>query len=672
MLAALERWYDFAMKRLRGSHSSGKLARKGLWLLLGAFLCWPVAGILCAQTSPDNVALQITRLKSPNVDLRRNAADALAKFGDARATEPLIAALGDADSQVRADAAVGLGELKSRAAVEPLIPLLNDPDENVSTSAAMALGKLQDPRAIAPLVASLSKTPAVSMPLLQFGSAAVEPLLAAVKSDDPVLRSSAISTLSFTHDPRAISAFTAALQDPDGGVRQLALLSLQTSNAPNFLEALRAILKDPDPATRAIALRASGELPSSESIPMAIAAMHDPDPSVRNAAAAYLKPAQTGDPQVAQSLIALVQDPDSSVSWSALNTLATSRDPKAIDAMLGFALGKNPKVDPGQAMGLLGKVQDPRAFELLVDTLESTDSRMAMIAAEQLGQLRDARAVPALASAARSKFPNLADNAIMSLGRIGPPAVDSLIGLLDSPELRNQSGLLNETINALANTHDPSAVQPLVAMLQTPYKGTPQPYGAAIVGGPDDPGPIRPLTYSALLSALSQFGDPRAIAPLIDYMRNGPVGRNLVPQELAALGPASIEPLIPLLHDANENTRRLAAEALSDIAMNQERVATQRKDMRPHDALVAAMGAHDTAIMAGAYPFYVSLGAPGTENDLVAALERFPNQGMAEYFLNCGSVPLEDAAIAWGQKLHYHITQQVYGIVWGQMPKPPE
>jgi len=76
--------------------------------------------------------------------------------------------------------------------------------------------------------------------------------------------------------------------------------------------------------------------------------------------------------------------------------------------------------------------------------------------------------------------------------------------------------------------------------------------------------------------------------------------------------------------------------------------------------------------VAGAYEFYVGLGAPGTENDLVAALERFPNQGMAEYFLNCGDVKLEDAAIAWGQEIHYHITQQVYGVVWGRRPQPPE
>ena len=635
-------------------------ARTGFYCFLTALLC---AANLCparAQTTSDNVTLQIARLKSPNVDLRRNAADALAKFADPRATQPLIAALADPDPQVRADSTVGLGILMSTQAVEPLIALLNDSDDTVSTSAVMALARLHDPRAIPPLVASLSKIQMASSALAQFGPAAVQPLLAALKSDDPAIRSGAIEALLLIRDPRAIPAFTAALADPDGPVRQLALLALQSANAPNYLQALRATLNNPDPSTRAIALRACGDLPTAESIQVAIAALHDPDPSVRNAAAVYLKPAQTSDPQVAQALIALVEDRDSSVSWSALNTLATSRAPSAVDAMLNFAQGKNPKIDPYQAMGVLGKVQDVRAFNLLLATLKSKDSRMAMIAAEQLGDPHNASAVPALAAAAKSGIPSVASTAITSLGKIGAPAVDALIGLL------NQPGLQQFVIGALANTKDPRAVPPLLAMLATPYRGTPQPYGAAIIQTADDPGPVRPMTYQALLSALGQLGDPRAIAPLIDYMQNGPVGRGLVPGELAAIGNASIQPLIPLLRDPNQNTRRLAAEALSDLAIKQS------KDARPSDALVAAMSAHDIAITAGAYQFYVSLGKPGTETDLVAALDRFPNQGMAEYFLNSGSAPLEDAAIAWGQKNHFHITQQVYGIAWGQMPKSAE
>ncbi len=325
---------------------------------------------MCAQ--------QIDRLKSPNVDLRRNAADALAKFGDPRATQPLIAALSDPDPQVRADAATGLDAARSPAGVDALIALINDPDETVSTSAIMALGKSQNPRAIAPLVASLSNFPTASSVLAQFGPAAVEPLLSAVKSDDLAVRGGAIEALLLANDSRAIPAFTAAINDPETGVRQLALFALQTLKAPNFPDVLRAALKDPDAAIRANALRASGQLPTAESIPSCDcrdARFRSQHPERR---CQYLTPAQTADPQVAALLIALVQDPDGSVSWGALNTLATSRNPIAIDAMLGFAQGKNPKVDPHLALAFLAKVQDPRFFKLLVDSLASSDIQSAM------------------------------------------------------------------------------------------------------------------------------------------------------------------------------------------------------------------------------------------------------------------------------------------------------
>ncbi len=503
------------------------VAHTGFNVSLTLLLCAATSCPTCAQAVPDNVTLQIARLKSPNVELRRYAADALAKFGDPRSVQPLIAALGDPDPQVRAVAAMGLGSVKSPAAVNALIPLLDDPDENVSEAAAGVLGTSKDPRAIAPLVTSLSKVYFASVALYQLGPAVVEPLIAAARDPDPNVRKRAVEALMLTHDPRAIPAVAAAISDPEAEVRQSALISLHILNAPNYPEALKEALNDPDASTRAMALRASGKLPNAESVPIVINALRDSDPSIRNAAATYLTPTQTADPQVAQALIALVQDPDSSVSWSAIQSLATSRDPKAIDAMLSFAQGKNPKVDPHQAIRLLGKIQDPRAYALLVQALQGTDQQTAMIAAEQLGDLHDARAVPALTAAAKSKFPAVASDALISLGKIGPPSVDALIGLL------NQPGLQNGAIGALANTHDPRAVPPLIALLQTPYKGTPQPYSAAISQAPDDPGPVRPLTYSAVLNALGELRDPRAVAPLIEYMKNGPVGRGIVPQELA-------------------------------------------------------------------------------------------------------------------------------------------
>ena len=68
--------------------------------------------------------------------MRVSAAGALGQLGDARAVEPLIAALADRDSAVRVSAAGALGQLGNAQAVEPLIAALADRDSDVRVSAA--------------------------------------------------------------------------------------------------------------------------------------------------------------------------------------------------------------------------------------------------------------------------------------------------------------------------------------------------------------------------------------------------------------------------------------------------------------------------------------------------------------------------------------------------------
>ena len=76
-------------------------------------------------------------------DVRRLAAGALGELGDARAVEPLIAALKDESEVVRWSAARTLGELGNARAVEPLKELLGDEDAAVRTAAAEALKRLR-------------------------------------------------------------------------------------------------------------------------------------------------------------------------------------------------------------------------------------------------------------------------------------------------------------------------------------------------------------------------------------------------------------------------------------------------------------------------------------------------------------------------------------------------
>ena len=74
-----------------------------------------------------------------------------------------------------------------------------------------------------------------------------------------------------------------------------------------------------------------------------------------------------------------------------------------------------------------------------------------------------------------------------------------------------------------------------------------------------------PFCYESVVRALAVSGDPRAIEPLIDYMRMGPFGRDSVPYSLAYFGHPAVAPLIVLLHDPNEKTRSLAAQTLTAI-----------------------------------------------------------------------------------------------------------
>jgi len=80
--------------------------------------------------------------------------EALGKLGDARAVEPLIAALRDGVWGVRSRAAEALGKIGNRRAVEPVIAALKDSDFSMWT-AAEALGALGDARAVESLIVGL-------------------------------------------------------------------------------------------------------------------------------------------------------------------------------------------------------------------------------------------------------------------------------------------------------------------------------------------------------------------------------------------------------------------------------------------------------------------------------------------------------------------------------------
>ena len=133
--------------------------------------------------------------------VRCNAIRALAKIKDARAVEPLIAQLQDADNMIRIEAAHALGALKDARAVEALIGVLGK-GFALSSASARALSRIGDARAVEPLINLLGDC-------YECG------------------REAAAEALGYLRDKRAVPPLLQVLHDNDHAMRKLAADALE-------------------------------------------------------------------------------------------------------------------------------------------------------------------------------------------------------------------------------------------------------------------------------------------------------------------------------------------------------------------------------------------------------------------------------------------------------------
>src|SRR5262249_28459643 len=99
---------------------------------------------------------QAERLKSSEIEERRDALMRLAAMHRAEACRVAIPALSDSEPIVRVTAAGALRSLPGDEAASSLLPLLNDRDEFVRREGAYALGHSRSRIAVAPLIERLN------------------------------------------------------------------------------------------------------------------------------------------------------------------------------------------------------------------------------------------------------------------------------------------------------------------------------------------------------------------------------------------------------------------------------------------------------------------------------------------------------------------------------------
>ncbi|HEY9502851.1 MAG TPA: HEAT repeat domain-containing protein, partial [Pyrinomonadaceae bacterium] len=131
-----------------------------------------------------------------------------------------IQKLSSNDPLERVTAACSLGELRAQEAIPALVKLLSDNTE-VQYSGCSGKNNWKD--------GSVPKTTPGEMAavaLTQIGSAAVEPLIGAIRSDSPIARANAAFAFGLLRDARTVEPLINATRDIDARVRAKAVWSL--------------------------------------------------------------------------------------------------------------------------------------------------------------------------------------------------------------------------------------------------------------------------------------------------------------------------------------------------------------------------------------------------------------------------------------------------------------
>ena len=259
----------------------------------------------------------------PDSLVRRTAAIAIGRIGDARGIELLVPLLADPDTTVRVSAVFALGLIGDTAGVAPIAERLAAPpvlDAASAGEAVTALARIGGTRA-AELIGAILQgraslavaDPGALVPIAareswRLGEAApVAELLPLIRAEDQEVRTSAVFALSRLRPAGAANALGDALNDPIHAVRSYAVRGFNRRFAessrlgPDGAAALIArLVDDPDIGVRIGALRALGALDTGRFVAQVLPRLDDGNLNVRVQAASAL--GDIGGPEASAAL----------------------------------------------------------------------------------------------------------------------------------------------------------------------------------------------------------------------------------------------------------------------------------------------------------------------------------------------------------------------------------
>ncbi len=311
------------------------------------------------------VSLLLNATRLPDDSIRQPAAEALAQVRGNRAVGTLIEALGDRDWLVRQKVIEALSYIPDGRAITALLQMVHDPEWRVRRAVVDALDHIKDSRIY-------------------------EPLQVLARDPDRWIRRATMQVCAALGDYWATDFLLQGLNDPEMIVRQATLIAMGRRRDPATTAAVITLLTDPSPILRNMAVRVLTQIGDPKVIePLSLLA-HDPVEAVRIETADAL--GDFGSEEGIDALEVLLRDGSTEVRQRAAQSLAhigTLRAAEALAAALTLPLAKAEAQAQLQTLG-------EQALRALLGTARASDPILRVAAAELLGQLGNAHAIPTL------------------------------------------------------------------------------------------------------------------------------------------------------------------------------------------------------------------------------------------------------------------------------------
>jgi HEAT repeat protein/cyclophilin family peptidyl-prolyl cis-trans isomerase len=369
----------------------------------------------------------ITRMNDTEPEVRQMCAFALGLIGDTRAAERLVFALADPEPLVKARAAEALGRVGGTRAGPALVKFIQDSqprESGVLTIRGDDPGSERDPwlglRLALFALVRLKDGPAAEQVLLASGRPRFDwwaatwtamrlehpplrPVLAAaVASKDPLSRALGARGLGALKDPTALELLVPLLRDPDEPVVVSALRALGAVGDVRGVAPAATALRTENPTLAAEALSALARMPPDRALRAAVVPfLGHADPGVRAAALPVL--ARMDREDFALVLSGLDRDPVWFVRAALAGALGEAGDEVSLGVLGAMVKNEEPRVLPA-VLEALRKARGAESREVLARHLEHADVAVRAAAVEQLQALKLAGITPMLQQAyARSR-----------------------------------------------------------------------------------------------------------------------------------------------------------------------------------------------------------------------------------------------------------------------------